>query len=468
MSALQNPATETTADELLALGTAMRGRVVTPADTAWDEARLAWNLAVDQRPFAVALPESAEDVQTVVSFAAERGLRVAPQSTGHNAHPLENRLARTILLKTSAMRGVQIDPERRIARVEGGTLWGDVIGPAAAHGLAALAGSTHDVAVVGYTLGGGLSWLARRHGLAANHVVAIELVTADGELVRTDHENRPDLFWALRGGGGNFGVVTAMEFELFPITHVYAGAMFFPQDRAREVLHTWRELTQRADLPDEFTSVGRILNVPPLPEIPEFLRGRSFVVVEGIYIGEEADGAELVASLRDLGPEIDTFGVVPVEALIHLHMDPPGPVPGKGDGMLLTEAPADAVDAFIDAATGEGIVLTSAELRHAGGALGRTEPGHGAVGALGGEYVMFAVGAVPVPQLAEPVKAQVAGMKKALAPWESDHVYGNFAEKAIDARRLYADDYTYRRIQAVKAQCDPHNVFQANHAIEAR
>jgi FAD/FMN-containing dehydrogenase len=356
--------------------------IVTAGDPSWDSARQAWALAVDQRPAAVALPESPEDIVTIVNFARAHGLRVAPQGTGHNAHPLEDALTESILVKTERMRGVEIDAEGRRARIEAGAVWRDVTVPAAEYGLAALAGSSPDVGVVGYTLGGGHSWLGRRHGLATNSVHAIEVVTADGRRRRSDRNHDPDLFWALRGGGGSFGVVTAIEIELLPITHVFAGALLFAQERAREVLQAWRAWTGQ-ELPDEISSVGRMLNVPPLPEVPEPLRGRSFVVIEAIHIGDQADGARLVAPLRELGPEIDTFATIPAPALSHLHMDPEHPVAAKGDGMLLSELPSEAVDALVDAATGEcGSALLPVEVRQLGGAIARSAPDHGALEAI--------------------------------------------------------------------------------------
>ena len=202
------------------------GQIHYPGDVDWDQARTAWNLAVDQRPAAVALPRSAEEVASVIRAATQSGLRVSAQGTGHAAAAHDS-LANTILIKTTHMRGVQIDAAAGRARVAAGALWLDAVLAAAEHGLAALAGSSPDVGVVGYTLGGRISWLSRRYGLAANSVTAIELVTADGELRRTDAEHDPDLFWALRGGGGSFGVVTAMEFDLYPLADVYAGTLFF-------------------------------------------------------------------------------------------------------------------------------------------------------------------------------------------------------------------------------------------------
>lgn len=451
--------------DLRGLDAAISGAVVSPGDPEWDVARQAWNLAVDQRPAAVALPESAQDIVTIVAFAREHGLRVAPQGTGHNAHPLEHRLVDSILVKTSRMRGVEIDPETRRARVEAGALWMDVTAPAGEHGLATMAGSSPDVGVIGYTLGGGLSWLARRHGLAANHVTAIELVTADGAEVRADRDNHPDLFWALRGGGGSFGIVTALEIELLPIAEVYAGAMFWPQDRAHEVLEAWRRWTEQ-ELPDEIISVGRVVNIPPFDEIPELLRGRSFVVIEAVYTGDEADGAELIAPLRALGPEIDTFSTIPAPALAHLHMDPEQPVPGKGDGMLLGKLSAELIDTFVQTFTGPtGSALVSAEIRQLGGAVARPAPEHGALGSIESPYVMFAVGMAPTPELGAAVEAQVAGLKDALSPWRTSHEYLNFVERPVDSRTLYAHEYTYRRLQAVKAKYDRQDMIQANHPI---
>src|SRR3954464_3945069 len=266
----------------------IEGTVVAPGDAAWDEARQAWNLHVDQRPALVAVPQSAADVVAIVDFAREHGLRVAPQGTGHNASAIAT-LERTILVKTHEMRSVEIDAERRRARVGAGVIWAEVTGPASELGLAPLAGSSPDVGVVGYTLGGGLSWLSRRHGLAANSVLAIELVTADGRLVRCDRDTEPELFWALRGGGGSFGVVTAIEFALYPAPQVYGGALLWPWERATEVLKAYVEWCRTA--PDAISTSARILQVPPLPDIPEGLRGRAFVAIDGAYLGDEAAAA---------------------------------------------------------------------------------------------------------------------------------------------------------------------------------
>ena len=430
--------TETLAPHVDALRARLTGELVLPGDGSWDEARQAWNLAVDQQPAAVALPATAGDVVAIVQFAREQGLRVAPQGTGHNAGPIAT-LEDTILLRTSRMQGVEVDPVARTARVEAGVTWGAANAAVTEHGLAALAGSAHDVGVVGYTLGGGLSFLARKHGLAANSVVAVELVTADGEFRRVDADNDPDLFWAVRGGGGNFGAVTAIEFRLYDYTEVYAGMLAFPWERSAEVLHAWRELAPT--LPDEMTTVGRILQFPPIPDLPEFLRGRKLVIVEAVYLGDEAEGAELLRPLRELGAEIDTLATIPTAGLQMLHMDPPEPVPGASDYAMLDDLPAEALDTIIElGGPGSDSPLLSLELRQLGGAVARSSDDHGARGTLPGRYTMFGVGMASSPDAAAAVVAHAGRIAAALSEHVSESGYLNFAERrGVDPASLYDD-----------------------------
>jgi len=436
--------------------------IVLPHDPSWDEVRLAWNLAADQRPAAVALPESPRDVAAIVRWARERGLRVAPQGTGHNAIPLGS-LAHTVLLKTERMRGLSIDIRRQRARVDAGVLWAEVTDAAAEHGLAGLAGSSPDVGVVGYTLGGGVSWLGRRYGLASNSVTAIEVVNAEGDRIRADADQHADLFWALRGGGGSFGVVTALEFELYPVTHVHAGILFFPLERGAEVLRAWRRWVDQ--VPDEVTSVGRFLQLPPVPEIPEPLRGGSFAIVEAVsLLGEDASD-ELLRPLRELGPQMDTFATIPTRQLEHLHMDPKHPVPGAADGSVLADLNDAAIDVLVHTTgAGSGSPLLSVELRHAGGALARMAPGGGAVSAIDGRFLMSAVGMAPTPEAGAAVKAHIELVQSGLAPWDAGRSFSNFATKRERGERLFGD-ITYRRLQAVKAAVDPDDVFRSNHPV---
>ena len=445
---------------LHALRGRLTGQVVLPGDPEWDEARQAWNLAVDQRPFAVALVESVEDVVEVVDFARAHGLRIAPQGTGHGASALAV-LDDTILVKTSRLRGVEIDAGARRARIEAGALWEDVVEPAAEQGFVVLHGSSPDVGVVGYTLGGGMGWLARSRGLAANSVTAVELVTAEGRFARLDKENEPDLFWAVRGGGGSFGVVTAIELELYSTPELYAGAMFWPVERAGEVLRSWRDWAET--VPDEVTSVGRILHFPPFPDVPEPLRGNSFVIVEAVSVGSESDGAALVAPLRELDPAMETFAAVGPTALQHLHMDPPHPVPGVGDGLFLERLPDEAIDAFVQTGVPP---LISLEIRQLGGAMASSSHHHGAVGTLDAGYVMFAVGMAPNPGIAAAVHEAVDLVKARLAPWESERTYFNFSERQVGGARLYPrKTYTYQRLRKLRAAHDPGEMFVSNHPI---
>ena len=460
-------------EALALLDSRLVGRVVIPGDPGWDEARAAWNLAVDQRPAAVVVAGSTADLVQAVRTAKSLGLAVAPQATGHNAGPLAagNGLADAILLRTSELRGVRIDPAARIARVEPGALWADVVSAAAPHGLAALAGSSHDVGVVGYTLGGGLSWLARSHGLASNQVLAIELVTADGVHRRIDDEHDPELFWAVRGGGGDFGVVTALEFRLFPIAEIVAGTLFFPLERADEVLQAWAAWT--ATVPDSVTSVGRLLRFPPMPELPPFLSGKSFVVVEAAIQESPARADELLAPLRALSPDMDSVHPQPVAELLQLHMDPPAPTPGSGDGMLLTELTPATVRAFLAAAGPDtDTALLSAEIRHLGGALApeaarasapeRGTPLPGVVAGFDAAYLVFGVG-IAIPGTEEALAASLGRLLSRVEPWRAEVDYLNFAEHERSPERLFGD--RTERLQAVKAAVDPTGVIRSNHPV---
>ncbi|HET9289013.1 MAG TPA: FAD-binding oxidoreductase [Gaiella sp.] len=440
----------------------VRGAVIEPGAPGWDAATQAFNLSFTQEPMLVAVPEDEVDVVEIVRYAAANGLQVAPQRTGHNAEPL-GAMENVILLRTDKLRGVEIDAQRRIARVRAGSKWEEVVPRASNLGLAALHGSTPDVSVAGYSLGGGVGWYARKLGLSTNSVTAIELVTADGRLRRVDHEHDPELFWALRGGGGNFGVVTSLEVQLYAIPEVYAGVLFFPWERSSEVLHAWLDWTRT--VPEEITSVGRILQFPPLPELPETLRGGKFAVVEAVFIGAEKDGAKMLEPLRALGPSMDTFAMVPPVGIAELHMDPPEPVPYTGEGMMLGELDPAAIDAFVWAAgPGSGSPLVSAEIRHLGGALARSGDGHGALSAFDASYLTFALGMVFDDETYAANRQQLEVVRKALTPYDTGRQYLNFTEEETDPATFYRAG-AYKRLRAVKAAVDPGNVFRANHPI---
>jgi FAD binding domain len=446
---------------LQALRAAIAGQVLVPCEAGYDQGRQAWNLAVDQRPAVVVEAGSDADVAHAVRYARTHGIRIAPQGTGHGAGPLEP-LDGAMLLRTTRMRKVDIDPAARTARAEAGAVWQDVTVPAAQHGLAALAGNAATVGVAGYTLGGG-GPLARRYGLAANSVTAAELVTPDGDPVRADADHEPDLFWAVRGGGGSVGVVTALEMRLYPVRELYAGALFFPIQRTEEVLRAWRAWT--GTVSEEVTSLGRILRFPPIPEVPEPLRGRAFSLVEAACIADAGAGADLIQPLRRLGPEMDTFKMIPAPALQELNMDPDQPVPSQGDGALLAGLPAAAIDALVAVAgPGADSPLTSIEIRHLGGALARPAAAGGAMPAIDAGYAMFAGGFTPTPEVAGAVRAQAQAVKDALAPWHAGYDYYNFEETPAPASTVLPAA-SYQRLQKIKATYDPDQVIISAHPV---
>jgi hypothetical protein len=439
----------------------MTGRVVAPGDDGYDAARQTFNVLVDQRPAAIAFPVDEADVVAAVEYARRHGLRIAPQATGHNAGPLGS-LEDTLIVHVSELADVSIDAAARRVRVGAGTRWEQVTPELSDLGLAGLHGSSPNVGIAGYSLGGGMGWLARKYGLQANSVTAIELVTADGRLVRTDAEQEPELFWALRGGGGNFGVVTAIEFAVYPVQELYAGTMFFPFERAAEVLHAWGELLPT--LPDELMTWASILHLPDQPDLPPHLRGASYVVLFAVFEGTEADGRELLAPIRDLDPAIDTFAMVPPSALGDLAMDPPDPLPYLTTHHLLGELTPAAVDDLLAAAgPGSGSALAMVQLRHMGGALGRSAPGAGARSELPGEICVFGLGIVDGEEAERAVTSSLSTLYDALAPYRAGD-YPNFVEEEADASAFF-DEATWTRLREVKSAYDPEDVFKGNHHI---
>lgn len=439
--------------------------LILPDHPEYDEARSSWNLAVDLQPAAVVVARSAEDVVGAVALAAERGLRIAPQTTGHLAAPLPD-LSDALLIRT-LIGGVEVDTAGRRARIGAGAIWREVIDAVAPHGLAVLSGSTHDVGVVGYLLGGGLSWLARAKGLGSNHVLAIEVVTADGRLVRCDAETEPELFWALRGGAGNFGVVTAIEIELFDIGEVFAGMTIWPASDARAVLEAWTAWCATA--PESVTTAFRFLRLPPLPEIPEPLRDTPLVVLDGAALDDPEEAQALLAPVRGVGtPMMDTWAPMPPAGLVEIHMDPPQPVPGIGDGILLEELDAAGVEALLTVGRPEEVSpLLMVELRQIGGAVARAPEGAGARSTLEGAFQLFGVGVPMGPEDGERIHARLQELLGALAPWATGTLYVNFAEGERSAERCFPPA-TYERLRDARAAWDPQERLIASHRIEPR
>ncbi|NLT04734.1 MAG: FAD-dependent oxidoreductase [Solirubrobacterales bacterium] len=443
--------------------------------------RIPFAATVDQRPVAVAVPRDPADVAAVLAAARADGLRVAPQRSGHAAETLD--LDGAILLRTDRMAEVAVDPVAGTARVGAGALTGDLVAAAARHGLGVLAGSSPTVGVVGFHLGGGLSFAGRRHGLAAATITAVELVAPDGRWLRATAAAEPDVLWAARGRGGGLGVVTALELRLPRLGPVQAGNLLFPLERAREVGHAWRELTLTA--PDGLCLALRAMRPPPPPGSaagggptgPDgaALGGRAvagdLVAVTGLHLGAEDEAAELLAPLRALGPEIDTFAARGPEALCEIHMDPREPSPAIDDHLLLDDPlPAVAVDAFVDAVgPGSGSCLALAELRQTGGAM-RSPSAGGVSPALPGGHFVFASGLVgDGPGMAERphVEADIARVVAALAPWAVGRGFMNFSDRPLPAAAfLPLEDG--ERLRALSRRWDPEGALVTAHPADPR
>ncbi|MFB7722607.1 FAD-binding oxidoreductase [Nocardia sp. NPDC056100] len=423
----------------------IRGRVLTPGDADFEQAAAPWNTAVTQRPAVVVEAADAQDVAAVVRFARAAGRFVITQPTGHGA---TDAIEDAILLRTGLLNSVSIDPEARMARVGAGANWGQVQTAAAAHGLAGLSGSNPVVGVTGYTLGGGVGWFGRKYGWASNAVRAFEIVNAEGEQVRVTADNDPELLWALCGGGGDFGVVTALEFELFPVPRVYGGRVTWPGARLYEVWDLFRQLTSHA--PDELSVWFQRFQFPQAPEM---------VAIDIAYLGDPERGRALVAAIDALGGAVaDTRAVLSVANLGDITAEPTAPSPSVSRAELLT----DLDDATVKVLLGESVApLLNIQVRHLGGALGL--PGAGARGPLPEQYVVYLLG-LGLPQLRDAVSAKQNALVEALGAHISGAkpytflAPGESVAAAFDARTL-------ERLRVLKRDRDADNVIRANFGV---
>ena len=453
--------------ELEALRAGLKGAAYMPGDEGYDGGRAAWNLNADQHPALVVVAEGAADVLAAVRLAREQGLGVGVMATGHGvAAPADG----GILINTSRMKGVHVDPETRTARVEAGAKWADVLPEASAHGLAGLQGSSSEVGVVGYTMGGGFGWLGRKYGFAADSVKEADVVTADGELIKASAHENADLFWGLKGGGGNFGIVTSLEFSLYPITHVYGGDLFYPIERAAEVLELYSRWS--ADLPEEVTSGVAFMNFPPFEEIPEPLRGNSLILVRACYSGEDLEekGEELLRPWREFGePVMDTFGIMPYEAMDAISMDPVDPIGAFGHVEMLRELSPETVETLVKLAGADSnSPLVMLELRQLGGALSRPPADLNPMGRSDSRFIMYGLGATPTPEVAQAVQAYLAYVAEAVRPHASGATYVNFMDldgATLERVRAAYSPEDWQRLIALKDRYDPTNLFRFNRNI---
>lgn len=446
-----------------------RGRLITADQADYDTARAVWNGAIDRRPRLIARCSGTADVAAAVRFAREQDLEIAVRGGGHN-------VAGTavcddgIVIDLSAMRAVSVDPARRTARVRGGALWGDVDPATQAHGLATTGGIVGHTGVAGLTLGGGIGFLMRKHGLSVDNLLAAEVVTAEGSVVRASSDEHPELFWALRGGGGNFGVVTSFQFALHPLgPDVVAGPVFWAADDTVDVLRFYRDFA--ADAPDELGSVVRVGTVPPLPAIPEELHWRPAIAVICCYAGAVADGERAVRAVRRHGtPLVDLLAPTPYVA----HQTATDDTVLHGwhyywKATSLADLSDNAIAAIADHAYTATSPRSYAAMFHMGGAVARVP--HDATAFAGRDVAHnIIIDAVWLPEESgEHAAAETAWARRFLHALEPDRtgVYVNFLDADDDAGRIREayGDHTHRRLAEVKAKYDPDNAFHHNKNI---
>ncbi|MFC4782953.1 FAD-binding oxidoreductase [Nocardioides sp. MAHUQ-72] len=415
-----------------------------------------FNTAVTHHPAVVVAATSAQDMAAAVRYAADEGLRVVVQATGHGATaPADG----AVLVSTRRMQGVHVDPVARVARVEAGARWRSVIDAAVPHGLAPLSGSSSGVGVVGYTLGGGMGHLARRHGFAADHVRSVELVTAAGEVRTVTAETDPELFWAVRGGQSRFGIVSALELDLFPVPRFFGGAMIFAAPAVEDVLHAFAAWAPT--MPEDVTTSVALLRLPPAEHVPPPMRGVVSLALRFGFAGSPDRGEALLAPMRSVAtPVLDSVGPMSFAEVDRIHMDPADPLPAVTTGALLREAPAAALDAVLGVAgPAVDVPLAVVEMRLMGGALGRPATVPNAVAGRDGAFSVSVVAPAPPPMLAA-ARAASGRVVDALAPWSTGTSLVNFAGHGGERGASSAwTPEVLERLRRVKAAVDPHDVF---------
>ncbi|MEU4156457.1 FAD-binding oxidoreductase [Actinoplanes sp. NPDC026670] len=445
------------------------GPVLTPDDPGYTAETATFNLTLPHRPAVVIGATHSGDVQNAVRFAARRNRPVSVNATGHGAVVSADG---TVMITTKRMNGVSINRVESTGRIQAGVRWHEVISAAAKVGLAPMAGSSPLVGAVAYTLGGGLSpTLGRTHGYAADHVRSVELVTADGVLRHLTAEKEPDLFWAVRGGKGNFGVVTALEFDLFPITRLYGGGLYYHADDISAVLRAWRSWAATA--PEELSTSFVLLRLPDLEFVPEPMRGRLTLHVRVSYLGPADTGAALVAPLRSVAtPFIDTVQEMPFTEIASIHNDPTEPAVAIDRTMLLRDLPEEALETLLGLAgpaASAGDALMMVEVRLLGGALSRAPQTPNAVGNRDAGFNLFMASIpAPVPGDPERIRGALERLLDRMAPWGTGGAYANFLSTEDTTPELVKQAFTaesYRRLAEIKRRYDPANLFRINHNV---
>jgi FAD/FMN-containing dehydrogenase len=464
--AAQAPPIEATGfDELAGM---FRGELLLPADSAYDGARRIWNGAIDRRPACVARCTGVADVVAAVRFARERDLLVAVRAGGHGVggHALCDG---GLVIDLSPMRGIRVDPAARSARAEAGVLWGELDRETQLFGLATVGGIVTHTGIAGLTLGGGIGWLMRKYGATVDNLLSADVVTADGELVTASAEENPELFWGIRGGGGNFGIVTSFEYRLHPVgPTVLAGPIFHPLERAPELLRFYREFA--AGAPDELTTIFNLRVAPPLPFLPEEVHGKPIVMVGACYAGAPEDGIEVVRPLKEFGsPIVDLLEPKPYLALQSM-FDPSVPH-GWHYYWKSVELPPltdEAIDTLVEHASALTSPKSYCIVFQLGGALSRVGEGETAFSQREAAHNVNinAVWTEEDPE-AERHIAWARDFFDAMQPHARGRVYLNFlGEEGQDRVRQAYGAGSYDRLVELKRTYDPTNFFRLNQNIQ--
>jgi len=436
------------------------GGVYEPGEPAYEDACKLFNAIVERRPRAVAACAAADDVIAALAFARDAGLEVSVRAGGHSVTGLSLNDG-GLVLDVRPMNEIEVDHERRVARVGAGATWGELDRATQAHGLATTGGRVSSTGVVGLTLGGGSGWLERKLGLASDNLLAAELVTAEGSLVRASAEENPDLFWALNGGGGNFGVVTAIELRLHPVgPDVYGGILLYDAGRAPEVMRRWRDVMLGA--PDDL-SIGFAYTVAPdEPEVPESLRGELAVMLAGMHAGSLAEGEAAWAPFRELGPAADLSGPTPYAELQRSIDDPPG-YRNYWTVEHLVDLPDEAIDLIDAKATRMPGSAPQIFCVAWGGAVARTGAASSPIGGRDARFLVHPLMLWDDPVDDDRVVAWGRAFRDALGPYATGAAYANFTggEDRGRVRSAYAPG-SYERLARVKAEWDPDDVFRAS------
>jgi FAD/FMN-containing dehydrogenase len=439
-----------------ALAAAIGGDLLLPDNARYEEARQVWNGMIDRRPAAIARVRTTEDVVAAVRFAREHELEVAVRGGGHSAAGLAV-VDDGLVIDLTEMNQVQVDPERSAARAGGGATWRDFDAATQAHGLATTGGVISTTGVGGLTLGGGLGVLMRSRGLACDNLIGAEVVLADGSVVRTSETEWPELLWGLRGGGGNFGVVTELEFRLYPQGDMYAGLIIYPRDRAVEALRTYREHTAVA--PDELNTFIALLNTPDGVPVVAFIPA---------FAGDVAAGEAAVAGYRSMGePIADLVGPMPYVALQQMLDDgfQAGPhVYWRSH--FLTGIPDEAIDILVAGANAAPSPMSSVLIEHLGGAVARVGKEETAFDHRDAEYNFAVIAVWTDPEEADANIAWARELWNAIQPFARG-VYVNYLGVGDDTDRVRAayGPEKYARLAALKREVDPENLFRRNQNI---